>query len=286
MTRQPADAASIVLVAGTMKTPDRLGHHDYLGGCRVAAHVLAQSPGVRVTLARDGWPEDEGALDAADALVLYTGGVTRHALFRSPERIERLQRLVDRGIGLVMVHQAVRCSPELAPQVVSWIGGAHVPGESGRGHWRTRHAEFPPHPVTSGVEPWDITDGWLNEIRFVDGMGGITPLVWSSREHGGSSAGGTAAVVAWTYERPGGGRSFCFTGLDAHSAWSFAGLRQLIVNGILWSAGARVPAEGAPCVADQALLNGFLTPRGSRTARAFQRFGRRFKRLAGSRARH
>lgn len=286
MTPTPADAATIVLVAGAMKTPDRLGHHDYLGGCRVAAHLLEQSPGVRATVARDGWPQDDGVLDAADALVLYTGGVTRHALFRSPERIECLQRLVDRGIGLVMVHQTVRCSPELASRAVSWIGGVHVPGESGRGHWPTRHAEFPPHPVTSGVEPWDSTDGWLNEIRFVDGMRGITPLVWSSREHGGSSAGGPAAVVAWTYERPGGGRSFCFTGLDAHSAWSVAGVRRLIVNGILWAARARVPPEGAPCVADEALLNGFLTPRGSRAARVFQRFGRRLRRLAGSHVRH
>jgi hypothetical protein len=285
VTPGSADAATIVLVAGIMKTPDRLGHHDYLGGCRVAARLLAQS-GVRATVGRDGWPEDETALDAADALVLYTGGLTRHALFRSPERIERLQRLVDRGIGLVVIHQAVRCSPELAPRAVRWIGGVHLAGESGRGHWPTRHAEFPLHPVTSGVEPWDITDGWLNEIRFVDDMRGITPLVWSSREHGGSSAGGTAAVVAWAYERPGGGRSFSFTGLDAHSAWSVAGVRRLIVNGILWSAGTRVPPEGAPCVADEALLNGCLTPRGSRAARAIRRFGRRLRRLAGSRARH
>jgi hypothetical protein len=92
-------------------------------------------------------------------------------------------------------------------------------------------------------------------------MHGVTPLVWSSRARGGSSLGGAADVVAWAYERPGGGRSFCYTGLDAHSAWSVAPIRQLVVNGVLWSAGGVIPDAGAPCVADAAALRRHLTPR-------------------------
>jgi hypothetical protein len=85
--------------------------------------------------------------------------------------------------------------------------------------------------------------------------------VWSGRKHRGSSAGGRADVVAWAFERPRGGRSFCFTGLDAHSAWSVDGVRQLIVNGILWTAGRAIPATGAPCAIPAGALDGYLTPR-------------------------
>jgi len=284
VTGDHSDPVTIVLVSGTMKTPDKLGHHDYLAGCRVAAPLLEQTSGVRVTVVRDGWPEDDGVLDAAGALVFYTGGVDKHAFLKSAQRIERIQRLVDRGIGLVMIHQAVRYPREFTRQATTWIGGVHVPGESGRGHWRSHHAEFPAHPVTRGVQPWDITDGWLNEIHFVDGMRGVTPLVWSSRKQGGSSEGGAADVVAWTYDRPGGGRSFCFTGLDAHAAWSVPGVRQLMVNGILWSAGLSVPPEGAPCAADETVLKNCLTPRGSRVTWAFRQLGRRLRRLAAPHA--
>jgi hypothetical protein len=85
--------------------------------------------------------------------------------------------------------------------------------------------------------------------------------VWSSKEHSGSATGGNAAIVAWTYERPQGGRSFSFTGLDAHEAWKKTGMRQLVVNGILWTAGNTIPEHGAPNVLDDATIDSHLTPR-------------------------
>ena len=129
--------------------------------------------------------------------------------------------------------------------------------------------------MTRGVEPWEIQDGWHNQIQFIHDMRGVTPLLWSSRRHHGSSEGGTADVVAWTYERPAGGRSFCFTGLDAHSAWSVGGLRQLMLNAILWSAGLTIPANGAPCAVSQTELASYLTPRRSSTAQVLIHWGRR-----------
>jgi hypothetical protein len=261
MSTMHSDPATIVLIAGRMKMADRVGHHDYVGGCGLLTASVAQTAGVRGVAVRDGWPEDEAVFDAARTVVCYSGGGAKHGFFASPERVERIQRLVDRGVGLVMIHQAVRCPADRVPILSSWVGGAHVPGESARGHWRTHHREFPAHPVTRGVQPWKIRDGWLREIRFVDGMTGVTPLVWSSRAHAGSSQGGAADVVSWAYERPGGGRSFCFTGLDAHSAWSVGAIRQLVVNGILWSAGVPIPDTGAPCAVGDNALRGYLTAR-------------------------
>ena len=274
-----ADAATIVLIAGPVKVPDRIGHHDYLAGCTVLAGLIEQTPGLRAIVVRDGWPDDDAILDAARGLVVYAGGGRKLPLLASAQRIARIQRLIDRGIGVVMLHQAVSCMPEFRVQMASWLGGAHVAGESARGHWRTRHREFPVHPVTRGVQAWETKDGWLNDIRFVDGMRGITPLVWSGRAAGGAAAGGTADIVGWTYDRPNGGRSFGFTGLDAHSAWSAAGVRQLVVNATLWSAGLTIPAAGAPCAIDDGGLQRCLTPRGSRFAWAGKLARRGLRRL-------
>ena len=256
----------IVLLPGKTKAVDRIGHHDYAGGCALLADLLAQTTGVRAAIAPDGWPGDDSVLETARALVVYASGGGKQPIVQSAERVARMRDLIARGVGLVTIHQAVSYPADLAPLAADWLGGAHVSGESGRGHWRTHHRDFPKHPVTRGVRPWEIRDGWLNEVRFADAEQRITPLLWSGRKHRGSSAGGRPDVVAWAFERPDGGRSFSFSGLDAHSAWSVDGVRQLIVNGILWSAGREIPDAGAPCAIGAQALAGYLTPRRPRGA--------------------
>jgi Trehalose utilisation len=270
-----AAIAKIILIPGRVKVSDRIGHHDYLAGCLLLASLLEQTSGVKTVVGRDGWLKEEGMFDDASTAIFYAGGSSMKSIFQSPHRLERIQQLLDRGGGLVMIHQAVRCPPELQTLATSWTGGVYVEGQSNRGHWPTRHSEFPENPVTHGVEPWEITDGWHNQLQFVDGMRGVTPLIWSSAQHRGSSHGGSADVVGWAYERFAGGRSFCFTGLDAHSAWSVGGLRQLMVNAILWSAGLTIPMNGAPCVVSPTELQSYLTPRGSQTAGVLKRWRRR-----------
>ena len=251
----------IVLVAGETAKVDAIGHHDYLAGCKCLANLLGQSPGVETVQVTEGWPGDERQFDGASAVVFYTDGGGKQAFLQSPERIAKVQALVDAGVGIVMIHQAVDYPDAFANQARSWIGGIYENGKSGRGHWDSKHVDFPNHPIVRGVTPWRLNDGWLNKLQFVDGMKGITPLVWSSKEYAGSRAGLDGDIVGWAYERAGGGRSFSFTGLDAHSAWSLPGMRQLVVNGVLWSAGSEIPLEGARCEIEQAQLDSMQTPR-------------------------
>jgi len=251
----------IVLVAGSVRVADRVGHHDYLGGCQLLADLLAQTPGVSTVVVRDGWPESEAVFDGARSIVFYNGGGRKQPQLASAQRIDCIQQRIDEGAGVVAIHRAIHFLPEFADQSRAWIGGAHVSGLSGNGHWWSRHRAFPEHPVTQGVPPWTIRDGWLNGVQFADGMRGITPLVWSGRRYRGSDRGGARDVVAWAYEAPSGARAFTFTGSDAHSAWSVPGVRQLMVNGILWSAGLSVPKSGAPCALDAAASRRYLTPR-------------------------
>jgi hypothetical protein len=234
---------------------------------------------VSATVVPEGWPGDDGVFTTANALVFYTDGGHKQPLLQSSQRIDLVQQLVEQGVGLVLIHQAIRFPVELEPVAKSWVGGVYVPGKSARGHWRSHHRAFPDHPVACGVQPWKARDGWHNQIQFAEGMRGVTPLVWSSAKHRGSNAGGAADVVAWTYDRPAGGRSFCFTGADVHSAWALPGLRQLVVNGILWSAGLQIPRSGAPCAVDDSAAASYLTPRESRPWRVRHAIGKLLRRL-------
>jgi Trehalose utilisation len=261
---QTADAAGnckIVLVAGETAKVDKVGHHDYIAGCKCLEAMLRQTERVTTIQVLEGWPTDESVFEGARAVVFYTDGGGKQAFLSTPQRIEKVQSLVDAKVGIVMIHQAVDFPDEFAERAKSWLGGIYVTGKSGRGHWDSKHVDFPEHPTTRGVTPWEINDGWLNKIQFVDEMRGITPLIWSGKEYAGSRAGLNDDIVAWAYERPNGGRSFSFSGLDAHSAWSLDGMRQFMVNGVLWSAGIDVPTHGAKCKASEAELTAMLTPR-------------------------
>ncbi len=246
-SKQNALRGPIVLVAGEVTKKDVVGHHDYLGGCKALEQFLRQTPGVEVRIVTDGWPEDTKIFDQASCVVFYTDGGGKQAFLNSPERIEAMDQLAKRGAGLVFIHQAVDFPAEHADRARGWLGGIYLASKSGRGHWPSTHVDFPNHPISRGVTAWKVNDGWLNKIDFVSGMQGITPLVWSGKQYAGSRSGLDADIVGWAYERPNGGRTFCFTGLDAHSAWSLVGMRQLVVNGVLWSAGQSVPESGAPC---------------------------------------
>ncbi len=257
----PPAPRKIVLVAGETAKVDVVGHHDYLAGCQCLEVLLRQTAGVETVRVNDGWPKDESVFDGAKSVVFYTDGGGKQAFLSSPQRIEKLQSLMDDGVGLVLIHQAVDVPDEHAQQVQSWLGGVYLKNKSSRGHWDSHHIDFPKHAISQGVTPWKIKDGWLNGLQFVDKMQGITPLVWSSKEYEEGRAGIDGHIVAWGYERPQGGRSFGFTGLDAHSAWELPGMRQLVVNGVLWSAGVEIPATGAPCQIEKAALDALLTPR-------------------------
>lgn len=255
-----ADSVKIVLVAGQVKEVDKVGHHDYLGGCRLMQVLLKQTPGVEAVLVEKEWPADESVFDGAAAVVFYTDGGGKQAYLATPEHVALVQKLADGKTGLVNIHQAVEFTPEFAKQSADWTGGVYN-ALSSRGHWDSVHDKFPEHPITRGVTPWKINDGWLNHLKFPAEMKGITPLVWSGKEALGSPEGGDKDIVSWTFDRASGGRSFSFSGLDAHHAWELDGMRKLVINGILWSAGVEIPAGGAKCDADKALVDSFLTPR-------------------------
>jgi hypothetical protein len=81
------------------------------------------------------------------------------------------------------------------------------------------------HPVTRGVVPFAQQDEWYYNMRWCEGMKGVTPLLRAvppNQTRGSEDAKkypGRAEIVAWAFERPNGGRSFGITGGHSHKKW-------------------------------------------------------------------
>lgn len=243
VTAAEPGAAKIVLIAGSNRV--KPGEHDYLNGCIVLWKLLRQTPGVAPVLAVD-WPEKPETLAGARAIVMLFDGGDKHALLKQ-DRLMQIQKLSDEGVGLVQLHQVADYPKAAGERVRGLVGGAWEKGYSKRAHWVADFREFPDHPVFHGVVPFKVDDGWLTHLRFTPEKTGVTPLLRTvAPTDSKTKVTDDGAVVAWLYERPGGGRAFTFTGGHLHQSFAEAGYRRFLVNGVLWTAGLKVPDAGAP----------------------------------------
>ena len=164
--------------------------------------------------------------------------------------------------GVACLHFGVEVEPaELGREFLDWIGGYFEIGWSVNPHWTPTFDRFPDHPACRGVQPFTIRDEWYYHMRFrpqfenttallsalppletLDRKGprGTNPTVQAAVEAG------VPQVVAWAYERPGGGRGFGFTGGHFHENWRQDYFRKLVLNALAWTAGAEIPANGIP----------------------------------------
>ena len=238
--------------------------HEHNAGCLLLADRLTQS-GLPVVSAvyTNGWPRDPTAFDNADTVVSYCDGGGRHYLNPNLDLFDALVR--DRGVGLVCLHYAVETTQgECGDHFLKWIGGYFEPFWSVNPHWDGKFDTLPEHPITRGVQPFEINDEWYYHMRFVPEMKGVTPILSDlpPREslnrpdghHSGNPHVRAAVIerqepqhVAWAYERPEErGRGFGFTGGHFHKNWQHDDFRKLVLNAILWTARMNVPEQGVP----------------------------------------
>lgn len=246
----------IVLIAGSNYF--KPGEHDYLAGCRLLADLLKQTPGVAPEVVAD-WPKKPDTLAGAKAVVFLFDGAEKHAALKA-DHAARIQKLIDSGVGLVQLHQTADYPTDFGDRARAWAGGVWEKGYSQRAHWVQAFDAFPDHPIFRGVKPFTIDDGWLYKLRFATGMKGVTPLLRTVSPKSKDDPKADAAIVAWAFERPGGGRSFTFTGTHLHKSFAEEGYRRFLVNGVLWSAGLDVPAGGAPVALAPGAVDKYLTP--------------------------
>jgi hypothetical protein len=249
----PEAKKQIVMIHG--KASHGYGGHAYGPAFRMLARILnEQVPAVHAVVVQDD--QDLACLDTADAIVLGSDG---GRLVKTLG--DRLEPLMEKGVGLACIHYTVDPSdPQAVQRLIDWIGGSYERHWSVNPHWEAEFKSFPDHPVARGLKPFKLSDEWYYHMRFAKDMNGVTPILAAvppeaTRQrpdgpHSGNphvrARSGMKETVGWVYQRPNGGRGFGFTGMHTHWNWAQDSFRKSVLNALVWIAGAEVPSEGVP----------------------------------------
>src|SRR5262249_48632504 len=95
----------------------------------------------------------------------------------------------------------------------------------------------PKHPIATGMANFRVRDEFYYRLKFVQPDRSVRPVLLVPID-------GRKETVAWSWERPDGGRSFGFSGLHFHENWRLPAYRRLVAQGILWSLKMPIPAKG------------------------------------------
>ncbi|HYE33070.1 MAG TPA: family 16 glycoside hydrolase [Methylomirabilota bacterium] len=269
-----ADKKKVVMVAGTPSHGP--GDHEFNAGVQLLHKCLQNQPGVLSTFYLNGYPKDPTAFDNADTVMVFADGGGGHPFIKE-DRLQKLSSVFDKGIGFVAVHYGVEVPKEQGgKEFLNWMGGYFETHYSVNPHWVADFKQIPQHPITRGVKPFSIKDEWYYNMRFQPDMKGVTPILTAippedtlSRPDGPHSGNphvramkGKPQHVAWAYERPNGGRGFGLTGAHHHKNWNEPSFRKVVLNALLWTAKAEVPANGVECELTEEDLTKNLDPKG------------------------
>jgi type 1 glutamine amidotransferase len=273
---ESAEPKKIVLIAGVPSHGP--GEHEHNAGTLLLEKQLKQVPGVLPVVHLNGWPKDESIFEGAAAVLIYSDGGGGHPAVQG-DRLQKLGRLMDKGVGLACIHYAVEVPKDRGgEEFLRWVGGYFETHWSVNPHWTPDFKTIPEHPVTRGVKPFTLRDEWYYHMRFQPGMKGVTPLLSDvpppdtlqrpDGPHSGNPhvraavAAGEPQHVAWAYERPGGGRGFGFTGAHFHRNWAQDDFRKIVLNALLWVAHVEVPKNGVESTVTPEDLKENLDPKG------------------------
>jgi hypothetical protein len=270
--------------------------HEFNAGVQLLTKCLAQgAPQLEVKYILNGWPQDESVFEGADAVVFYMDGGAKHeAVQDGGKRLAKIDEWAKRGVGIGCMHYGVEVVADQAgEQFKRWIGGHYENMYSCNPMWEPNFTTYPVHPITRGVQPFQIKDEWYFNMRFTDGFTAdgpaekdgtkFTPILVakpSDEVRDGpyvapkgpyahiQAAKGRAEAMMWAVERPDGGRGFGFTGAHYHDNWANDNFRKVVLNALVWVAKGEVPPNGIESHITAEDLNANLDPKPTPAAAA------------------
>jgi hypothetical protein len=255
----PAETRRLVFIAAKGTHGGR-GNHEFIAGATyLARRINASYPNAyAVVYPDDRWPAD---LSKANAIIVLLNHAGRAAA--DPN----IKAAVERGAGFGAIHYGVEVNKgDQGDNFLHWMGGYFETFWSVNPTWEAEVKVDPHHPVARGVKPFTLRDEWYYHMRFVSDMKGVTPILSAvaplktvhfkdgdqPSTHGGnpdvlhSVAAGEPQQLAWTYDRPDGGRGFGFTGFHYFLNLTNDNFRTTMLNGVAWVAGLEIPPDGIP----------------------------------------
>ncbi|GIX05419.1 MAG: hypothetical protein KatS3mg114_1288 [Planctomycetaceae bacterium] len=241
-TAQPSPAAQRVLLVGQLPDGHPPGTHEFVAGLNVLQHLLRKQPRLQVqlVLADEPWEDGPTLISGADVVVLYLAEGARW-LRAQPSRQQAFLEVSTRGGGLVCLHWAMGTKPaEHIADFVHLFGGCHG-GDDRKYQVLTTDLRPAPsaaeHPILRGVTPFRLDDEYYYQLKWYPREPAPQPLLEAWID-------GAWWPVAWSWERPQGGRSFGFSGLHRYENWHRPEVRRLLVQAILWTLHREVPLTG------------------------------------------
>ena len=281
----PDGKRKLVLIAGKPSHPPLM--HEFRAGSLLLQKSLSSVPGLVVELGEQGWVADEAMFKDADAVVIYADGGGGHPAVQG-NHAATLEALAAKGCGIGFMHYGVEVLPDKGgKEFLRWIGGHYENAFSCNPMWEPSFESFPVHPITEGVQPFQIKDEWYFNMRFVSGFSAagpsevngmkFTPIlvakpsddvrdgpyVYPQGPYPHIIAGsGRPEAMMWAVQRPDGGRGFGFTGGHFHINWGNSDFRRSVLNALVWVTGAEVPKGGVASRVEEDDLKQNLDPKG------------------------
>lgn len=255
------DPFTIVLVGGPKQSYIR-GEHDYPDGINAIERLIKSSPQLAalhpvVKAFPAGLPADLTQIADADVLLMYSGlnyGTAQNRaqshVLDDPARRRAVQQLMDKGAGLIALHQAFTVQQNGGDVPFGdWIGAVRI-GLADRTTEDAAITAAPSaHPIARGVKPFKLIDEFYPTLTWSKTTK-VTPVL-TAKVHIQTSNNvdvfqepAKSTVIGWAAERPNGGRSFAFTGGHYLTTFDNDQMRSVLLNAILWTAKRDVPAAG------------------------------------------
>lgn len=243
----------ILIVVGPSSHPP--GTHEVAGGGRLLKYALEKSDnlsGVTADIVTE-WPAEAKDL-AGVKCVAFIGDMFPPAVMKDGERaMKDLAALTAKGCGIVCLHYATGLEEKHVAAdgdhpLLHWTGGyfatrcKHHKSVARVFEEATVEPGKADHPVLRGWKKFTVHDEpYINNFFGKDGPAKNVTILATSQLPPEKPQ---AETVAWAVEREDGGRGVGVVMPHFFRNWTQDDLRTLVLNAIVWAAGAEVPKAG------------------------------------------
>lgn len=245
----------VLIVVGPSNHPP--GSHEVAAGGRLMQHCLTHTDNVAQVTASvvDEWPQDESVLDTADTVVFIGDTFPPNRFPGSDAILAKLGSMMNRGCGIVCIHYATGLRAEDVADdgehpLLHWMGGYFA---TRCPHHQSIARIYPAAKITPAAPDHPVSRGWqeftLNDEPYINNYFGkdenrlaanVTALATSMLPPENPQR----EIVSWCVQREDSGRGFGIVMPHFYRSWKIDDLRTFILNGIIWTAGRDVPANG------------------------------------------